>query len=233
MPTRIEELQTFCDEIEKEHGLSKIVIDGYKPEGSAVEFDEIYCLSIKLKGNNPLPLIIVPAFSFRSYTSLLTIILQNKDVLKYKKIYMFCWNDVVRTLHNDAPDFPAKNKIREKLATYLNRIFDKDFTMPCHLLGKSAGGGVAMHLTNKRDNIKKLFLCCSASPVDESDEPLITKDIPVKLMWNKDDVNATGIDYNYYKKFLNNFDMHKINYSFHSYNTGGHEINPEFVKELF
>jgi pimeloyl-ACP methyl ester carboxylesterase len=146
---------------------------------------------------------------------------------------MFCWNDVVRTLHNDAPDFPAKNKIREKLATYLNRIFDKNFTMPCHLLGKSAGGGVAMHLTNKRDNIKKLFLCCSASPVDESDEPLITKNIPVKLMWNKDDVNATGIDYNYYKKFLNNFDMHKINYSFHSYNTGGHEINPEFVKELF
>jgi hypothetical protein len=65
--------------LEKEYSLSKISIKGYKPEGSAVEFDEIYCLSINLKGDNPLPLIIVPAFSFRSYTSLLTIILKNKD----------------------------------------------------------------------------------------------------------------------------------------------------------
>ena len=87
MPTRIEELQTFCDDIEKKYGLSKIVIDGYKPEGSAVEFDEIYCLTINLKGDNPLPLIIIPAFSFRSYTSLLTIILQNKDAReKYDEV---------------------------------------------------------------------------------------------------------------------------------------------------
>jgi len=232
--TRIKELTDFCDKIEKDYGLSTIKIDGYTPEGSAVEFGEIYNLTINLDGDIPEPLIIVPAFSLRSYTSLLNIILQNKNVLKYKKIYMFCWSEDIKKLHNDAPDFAAKNKIREKLATCLNRIFDMHFTMPCHLLGKSAGGGVAMHLTNMRDNIKKLFICCPANPLDEDpDAPVITKNIPVKLMWNKDDVDATGIDYINYKKFLHNFDLNKINYSFYSYNEGGHEIHSEFVKELF
>ena len=234
MTTRIEELTEFCKIIEKDYELAKINIDGYKPEGYAVEFGEIYSLTINLDGDIPEPLIIVPAFSLRSYTSLLNIILQNKDVLKYKKIYMFCWNDVVKTLHTVAPDFPAKNKIREKLAVCLNRIFDMHFSMPCHLLGKSAGGGVAMHLTNMRDNIKKLFICCPANPLDEDpDAPVITKKIPVKLMWNKDDVKATGIDYIDYLKFLRNFDLNKINFSFYSYNEGGHEIHPEFIKELF
>ena len=234
MTTRIEELKDYCNKLETDYGLSKINIVGYKPEGTAVEFGEIYCLNINLDGNIPEPLIIVPAFSLRSYTSLLKIILQNKNVLKYKKIYMFCWNDVVSALHTAPPDFPTKNKIRERVAIYLNRIFDIHFTMPCYLLGKSAGGGVAMHLTNMRDNIKKLFICCSASPLDdEPDAPVITKNIPVKLMWNKDDVDERGIDYKKYLKFLRNFDMYKINYTFYSYNEGGHEIHPEFVKELF
>lgn len=48
------------------------------------------------------------------------------------------------------------------------------------------------------------------------------------MEWNKDD---NKIPYPVYKEFLDDFDKQENQYTFYSYNKGGHEFNSNFVKK--
>ena len=48
-------------------------------------------------------------------------------------------------------------------------------------------------------------------------------------MWCKDD---DILPYTIYKELLSDFDKQNKEYSFYSYNTGGHDLNPRFILEL-
>ena len=55
------------------------------------------------------------------------------------------------------------------------------------------------------------------------------KDLPILMMWNKDD---NKLDYNIYKEFIKTFEKNGNDYKFYSYDTGGHDFNYDFIELL-
>ena len=96
------------------------------------------------------------------------------------------------------------------------------------LLGKSAGGGVAIYITMLNTDVNNLFLACPG--ILHHGKPLENRiDINIKLSWNRDD---DKIPYTSAQHFINDFEAQEQEYAFYSYMTGGHELNPRFLKEL-
>ena len=54
------------------------------------------------------------------------------------------------------------------------------------------------------------------------------KDLPILMMWNKDD---NKLDYNIYKEFIKTFEKNGNDYKFYSYDTGGHDFNYDFIEK--
>jgi predicted esterase len=51
----------------------------------------------------------------------------------------------------------------------------------------------------------------------------------IKLSWNKDD---NKLPYKIHEEFIKVFTQNNNNYKFYSYDIGGHEFNPKFIREL-
>ena len=96
------------------------------------------------------------------------------------------------------------------------------------LFGKSAGGGVSIHVAAMNLEVKYLYISCPGT----NDRGKVLKDrkeLPIKISWNKDD---DVLPYSVAQEFIQVFEANENNYIFHHYPTGGHEFNPEFIKLL-
>jgi predicted esterase len=96
------------------------------------------------------------------------------------------------------------------------------------VFAKSAGAGACIHMASWNHEIKYLFLSCPGT--NSLGTPLADrKDLPIKLAWNKDD---DQIPYKIHETYVKNFEKQGNNYTFDSYDVGGHEFNKEFLMKL-
>ena len=96
------------------------------------------------------------------------------------------------------------------------------------LFSKSAGAGLSIHVAALNLEVKSLYISC---PGTNSHGSVLSnrKDLPIKLSWNKDD---NKLPYKIHEEFIKVFTQNNNNYKFYSYDTGGHEFNPKFIREL-
>jgi len=171
-----------------------------------------------------------------------------KTIEPLKNLYKVLYNE------NVTPEFETNIKYRSfcyqgEVAMYseLAILIDKILRCPqlnlknVHLLGKSAGGGLGLHVVGKSDIYTKLFLavpggCEFSLPLEKLGDRLNKFECIVG--WNlNDDRPLSGLDSNqnlpYYKI---EFDKLKdkypgFKYEQHMFEPGnGHEINDELIK---
>ena len=140
---------------------------------------------------------------------------------------MVCWTDEIKEITSSTNDYDKQDEYKSIFANILNKILRRLEITKCSVVGKSAGGGVSIYLTSVNPDVQYLYLACPG--ITRRAKPLAGRQIPIKLMWARDDDVLT---YSMYKEFLSDFDDQKQEYSFHSYNTGGHELNTQFIYEL-
>ena len=199
----------------------------------------INILQIDTHVNSDKILFVIPGYSFKSFSKMTSILLDKIYNKKYKTIYIINWGDTIKKISEDITkdilDENEKYKInelfREKMANILNKILrseDMDLKDTKYsLLGKSAGGGIALYIAALNKSVNKLYLCAPAT-ITNGSMIIERDDLYIKISWNKDDniIHPDNID-----KFISNFTI-KNNYKSFLYDEGGHELNPLFVKEL-
>jgi len=205
-----------------------------------VEYGNITIVKVKFNNTKNKPLVVIPGYSNDSFESGFNILMKNLDYLKekYSEMYAFCWGSTVKKLtQNYSANEPDEEKafiLNEELRIKLAHVLDKILRSPnmeltnISLLAKSAGAGVSIHLSAINSEIKFLYIACpgtSGGGKTLKDR----KDLPIKLMWNKDD---NKIPFETSEKFIDDFKKQGNNYSFYEYEKGGHEFNVEFIKEL-
>jgi len=197
---------------------------------------------VKVKLNNPenKPLVVVPGYSVDSFESGFKILMQGFDHIKdkYSEMYAFCWGSIVKKLTQDysahEPDEEKAFILNEELRIKLAHVLDKILRSPdikltnISLLAKSAGAGVAIHMAAINSEINFLYIACPGTS-GRGKTLKDRKDLPIKLMWNKND---NKISFETSEKFIDDFKKQGNNYTFYEYETGGHEFNIEFIKEL-
>lgn len=186
-------------------------------------------------------LVIIPGYSASSFMSGFESIMDGFDSYKnkYSVMYAVYWGTMVKTItdeyaksagDNKEEQYKLNEKIRIELAIVLDKILrspDMELTN-ITLFGKSAGGGVSIHIAAMNSEVKYLYISCPGT--NNYGEALIDKkELPIKLAWNKDD---NKIDYTESQKFIEVFEKNKNDFKFYSYETGGHEFNPLFIQEL-
>ena len=151
---------------------------------------------------------------------------------KYNIIYIIFWNEKIKKestkLTDNITDIKEQYKINEeyriKLAHIANNIIKinkiKNFT----LLGKSAGGGVAIYIAKKNKQVNNLFLIC---PGLLKTNIKLNKEIAIILSWNIDD---DKIPYEKSLLLIKNYIKNKNNFKFISFKSGGHELHEDFFK---
>ena len=188
------------------------------------------------------PLIVIPGYSFKSFTGMTNVLLEGSIASDKYNIHVINWGDrvkelsidVSKDLESEEEKYKANDVFRMKMANILDKILrseDMGFTQDgtnISLLGKSAGGGVALYIAKVNHYVNKLFLC---APSTNTNGTLVEdrKDLEIKLSWNKDD---NTIPYEKHKDFIIDFENQHNRYTLYLYETGGHELNSEFVKEL-
>jgi dienelactone hydrolase len=197
---------------------------------------------VKIKGGNPeyKPLVVIPGYSNDSFESGFNILMQELDHIKknYSEIYAFCWGSTVKKLTQNYSEHEKDEEkafaLNEKLRIILAHLLDKIIRSPdmkltnISVLAKSAGAGVAIHMAAINPEIKFLYIACPGT--NGGGKTLkYRKDLPIKLMWNKDD---NKIPFETSEKFIDDFKKQGNNYTFYEYEKGGHEFNVEFIKEL-
>jgi len=195
---------------------------------------------IELNGHRN-PLIIIPGYSFSSFTKMFNKIITTLDILnKYSALYIVTFSDIIKRTSEekikDITDKIEQYKINEnyriELADMLTKIIKniantKKFTT-YDLMGKSAGGGVASYIASSNiDSVNALYLISPGS--NSHGLNLLDFKNPVKLSWNKDD---NIIDFNEIIQWITNLKNKHGTFMYYSYETGGHELNPLFIKEL-
>ena len=204
------------------------------------EYGIIFIVKVKLNNSKNKPLVVVPGYSNDSFESGFKVLMQGFDSIKekYSEIYALCWGSTVKKL---TQNYSAHEKdeekafaLNEKLRTILAHLLDKIIRSPdmkltnISVLAKSAGAGVAIHMAAINPEIKFLYIACPGT--NGGGKTLKDrKDLPIKLMWNKDD---NKIPFETSEKFIDDFKKQGNNYIFYEYDTGGHEFNIEFIKEL-
>lgn len=218
-------------------------------------------------------LVVMAGFSVNSFCGSSEIILKCIKTLEpyYRAIYILCYDDEFKILQDDALN--ASNRIFDSLPpseqanrhdyTIRAKIYnpelemvdqmaidiDKIFRCPqlnlknVHLLGKSAGGGLAMHIVSKSEIYKALYLAVPANstylmPLEKMGERL--NSFKVIIGWNENDSKEL------YKKNSNeNRPKYEETYSIlknkykdfkcilETYSPGNkHEINPELINTI-
>lgn len=204
------------------------------------EYGVISIVKVKLDFPENKPLVVIPGYSTDSFESGFNILMQGFDHIKekYSEMYAFCWGSTIKKLTKDysahekdeAKAFVLNEEIRIKLAHVLDKILrspDMKLTNVT-ILGKSAGAGVSIHIASINPEIKFLYIACPGTN-GRGKTLKDKKDLPIKLMWNKDD---DKLPFDISKEFIEDFEKQGNNYSFYEYKNGGHEFNIEFIKEL-
>jgi predicted esterase len=196
-----------------------------------IQFNDIKLVKIKLSDENN-PLIIIPGYSFESFSSMFVIINNNFETIKqnYNILYFIVFDINIKnkskSIIEDIDDIKEQYKINEKfrieLANEINNIIKKNKIIKFTLLGKSAGGGIAVYIAKKNKQVKNLFLIC---PGMLKTNIKLNKEIKIVLSWNIDD---DKIPYNKSLEFIKNYIKNKNNFMFLSFENGGHELNENF-----
>ena len=196
------------------------------------EINKVQFITISVsKSDNTNPLVIIPPYSFDGFAKIMTTIDNNFDIIKkkYNIIYVIYWGDeikkksITQNITNNDEKYKINEKFRITLANTANKIINKYKITSFTLLGKSAGGGISIHIAKKNKQVKFLFLVCLAI----STIVKLNKTIKIILSWNRDD---DKIPYEESLPLINNYIKNKNNFNFLSYETGGHELHEDFFK---
>ena len=227
--SRKEQIEDLIVEFKKKYNIADMKGMTMELPESKAEYGDINILKITLKNKDGLPLIMIPGWSYRSFQDMARVLMTGYDHLKtkYSCIYMVCWTDEIKTFTSNITDYDKQDEYKVIIVNILKKILHKLEITKCSVVGKSAGGGVSIYLTSVNPDVQYLYLACPG--ITRRAKPLAGRQIPIKLMWARDDDVLT---YSMYKEFLSDFDDQKQEYSFHSYNTGGHELNTQFIYEL-
>ena len=214
--------------------------------------------------NRPV-LVVMAGFSVNSFCGSCNIIMNNLDILenKYKAIYVICYDEkMFKAIQNgafvniDQRDEGVRSstdvetraeayKEEVEMYTELGSIVDK--VIRCmglknvHLLGKSAGGGVAMNVVYNSDIYTRLYLAVPAHPTFcESIKKIGDRLNGMKVIigWNANDEENLGKiksnqNIKYYKPILEEIQEEHEGFSFdlHVFEPGNkHEINIKLLK---
>lgn len=199
------------------------------------EYDKIKLIKITIGTNNK-PLVIIPPYSFDGFTKIMKTINNSFDIIKkkYNMIYVIVWNDeikkesqkIINGITNIKEEYIINEKFRIMLADLANKIIKTNKISKFTLLGKSAGGGVAIYIAKKNKQVKNLFLIC---PAILKTSIKLNKEIKIVLSWNRDD---DKIPYDKSLPLIKNYINNKNNFMFISYETGGHELHEDFFKSI-
>lgn len=197
--------------------------------------------NMSLDSNDMEPLVVIPGYSFKSFSTMTSILLESFDMIKnkYNHIILVNWGDKIKEISTeivkDIKDEDTKYKINEDFRIKMANVLDKILRSPdmmlgskFAILGKSAGGGIALYIASMNQSVDKLYLCAPATILAGK----IIKDrddLTILLSWNKDD---NMIPYEKYKDFEDDFQQQNNKYKVYLYEIGGHELNFEFVKKL-
>jgi len=210
-------------------------------------------------------LVVMAGFSVNSFCGSCNIIMNNLDILqnKYKAVYVICYDEkMFKAIQNgafvniDQRDEGMRSstnvtiraeayKEEVEMYTELGSIVDK--VIRClkltnvHLLGKSAGGGVAMNVVYNSDIYTRLYLAVPAHPTFcESIKKIGNRldEMKVIIGWNANDEENLGkIKSNqsikYFRPILEEMqeEYEGFNFDLHTFEPGNkHEINPELLK---
>jgi len=215
--------------IEIDGKLSSINLNGHE------EYGTIKCVHIYNDNKEDKSLVVIPGYSLESFQSMYEIILANITTVNYSNIYIFCWSPEIKEkskviLKNvsSQEQYIISEHFREEISAILEKIIRSMNLGQISLLGKSAGGGVAIYITMLNTDVNNLFLCCPG--ILHYGKLLENRlAINIKLSWNRDD---DKLPYTSAQKFIDDFETQEQEYAFYSYLYGGHELNPQFLKEL-
>lgn len=199
------------------------------------KYDKLKLIKITISTNNK-PLVIIPPYSFDGFTKIMDTINNNFDIIKkkYNIIYVIVWNDEIKKesqkitsgISDVKEQYIINEKYRIMLADLANKIIKTNKINKFTLLGKSAGGGVAIYIAKKNKQVKNLFLMC---PAILKTTIKLNKEIRIILSWNRDD---DKIPYEKSLPLIKNYINNKNNFMFISYETGGHELHEDFFKSI-
>jgi len=201
-------------------------------------YGEINLIKISLNNKEGMDLFVIPGYSFKSFTTMLTKLIEGKDFIKnkYRNLYMINWGDKIKALSlsivEGVPEdqqFNIQDEFRGKLVVIVDKLIRspdlnlRNFT----LLGKSAGGGVSFYLAGMNPEIKVFLVCCPGI-TNRGTVVANRLDLEIHLAWNKDD---DVIPYSVHEEIMKQLQSQGNNVKFHSYETGGHELNVKFLED--
>ncbi len=238
METQIDKI---CNELKKYH-LDDRIHDVYKFDNSRIEekYGEIKLVRVKLNNSGGTNLLVVPGYSFNSFAGILRKLFEGIQYIdnKYSNLYLVNWGDKIKADSQRIGE--GKSQEEKFLLNDLHRnelaiLLDKCLRSPdldlknITLLGKSAGGGVAICLCNIDKGIHreiKLLLLVAPGLTDRGGPLNDRKELPIHISWNKDDdVIPFAVSEEYEKKLSDQGNNVKI----YIYETGGHELNVQFL----
>ena len=133
---------------------------------------------------------------------------------------------IIEGISDIKEQYKINENFRVNLANEINIIIKKNKINNFTLLGKSAGGGIAVYIAKKNKQVTNLFLICPAMLKSSSK---LNNKIKIILSWNIDD---DKIPYVKSLEFIKNFIKNKNNFIFLSFQSGGHELNENFFQSL-
>lgn len=200
-----------------------------------ISYDKIKLIKITISNSNK-PLVIIPPYSFDGFIKIMETINNNFEIIKkkYNIIYVIFWTEDIKKesqkITEGITDIKEQYKINEifriNLANTANNIITKEKIKNFTLLGKSAGGGVAIYITKKNKHVTNLLLVC---PGILKTNIKLNKEIKIVLSWNIDD---DKIPYENSLLLIKNYIKNKNNFNFISFEYGGHELHEDFFKSL-
>lgn len=217
---------------------SNYKISMFSNEKVEEKYGEIDLLKMPLKNKNGMDLLVIPGLSFKSFTTMLTKLVEGMPFIenKYRNMYMINWGDKVKALSKSVTeDVPKekKNLIEDEFKSELANLIDKFIRSPdmnLHnftLLGKSAGGGVSFFLAGMNPEVKVLMVCCPGI-TNRGSVVVDRPELEIHLAWNKDD---DVIPYSVHEEIVRQLERQNNHVIFHSYEDGGHELNVKFLEE--
>jgi hypothetical protein len=202
------------------------------------KYGEINLFKIPLENESGMDLLVIPGYSFKSFTTMLTKLIEGMPFIKnkYRNLYMINWGDKVKALSQsvlvDVPkerNYIVQDKFREELANLIDK-FTRSPDMNLHnftLLGKSAGGGVSFFLAGMNPEVKVFMVCCPGI-TNRGSVVVGRPELEIHLAWNKDD---DLIPYSVHEEIVRQLEDQGNNVMFHSYEVGGHELNVKFLED--
>jgi hypothetical protein len=158
-----------------------------------------YIINKTLSTNDKLPsLVVIPGFSMRSFCETTKRIINNLEKIKitFKDVWVLAFNEQVKKLQKKACDdrdetgsYDAEISFNQDLGVIVDKLLKATKIENIHLLGKSAGGAVAICAFTENYNYKALYLAVPASP--NNVENLLEKEWHNKIFifgWDQRDI---------------------------------------------